>query len=40
VPFREVVGEYGDAAVNAASREELPPAVRDWVTGYFSALQE
>ena len=39
VPYQQVVGDYADDAVNAAKREQLPPAVQSWVEGYFSALQ-
>lgn len=39
IPYDEVVGEYGEEAVQGAQRENLPPAAQDWVQGYFEALQ-
>lgn len=40
IPYTDVVGEYGDEAVNAAKREQLPPAYQSWVEEYFKSLTE
>jgi hypothetical protein len=39
VPYYEVVGDYSKQAEEALSREEVPPAYRSTVKGYFNALQ-
>lgn len=38
IPYQQVVGEYGEEAVTASKRAQLPPAVQNWVEAYFAAL--
>ena len=40
ISYKDVVGNYGNEAVSAAKRAQLPPTEQDWVEAYFSALQE
>ena len=39
VPYYEVIGDYSQAAEDALSREEVPPAYRQTVREYFDSLQ-
>lgn len=38
IPYQQVVGDYRDEAVRASKRDQLPPAVQNWVERYFSSL--
>ncbi|MDR0929970.1 MAG: Spy/CpxP family protein refolding chaperone [Oscillospiraceae bacterium] len=40
VPYPEVIGEYQEAAAQAARRQNLPETMQDWVNRYFSELTE
>lgn len=40
VPYDQVIGEYADAAANAANSDNLPEAAKKWVNDYFGALTE
>ena len=39
IPDQHALGDYREQAVQAAQREELPPAMQEWVSGYFESLQ-
>ena len=40
VPYNQVIGEYADAASDAAQAENLPESARTWISNYFSALTQ
>jgi len=40
VPYKEVIGEYANAAARDAGDPDLPAYVQEWVDGYFMALTE
>ena len=39
IPDQKTIGRYQEQAVQAAQREDLPPAMQEWVSGYFESLQ-
>jgi len=40
LPYRQVIGEYSEAARESLNRSIIPPSTQDLVRDYFSSLEE